>query len=76
MFALLGATKDNEIAAMAGYKPRTISRARAGQLGHTFVINTVYTLQRHADRLAEYGITPTLDELFEVVENRPESRAA
>lgn len=71
MFAVLGATKDHEIAELTGYSIRTIRRARAGgQVGEIFVANTVYTLQQHAEELGRYGLRPSLDELFEVVEKR------
>lgn len=76
MFAVLGATRDDEIAALAGYSARTVRRARAGQLGHVFIANTIHTLQQHRDQLAKYGLTPTLDDLFQVSGRPPESRAA
>lgn len=68
MFAALGVTKDPEIAALAGYSDRTIRRARAGRLGEVFIANTIHTLRQHADKLAKYGLEPSLDELFEVVD--------
>lgn len=75
MFAVLGYRTDAEIAAAAGYSRRTISRARAGQLGEVFVANTIHTLQQHTDALAKYGLSPSLDDLF-VVEQRADCRAA
>lgn len=68
MFAAIGCTKESDIAAAAGYTTRTIRRARNGQLGAVFIANTIHTLSRHKDKLAEHGLTPALDELFEVVE--------
>lgn len=68
MFAALGYTDDKEIAALAGYSHRTIRRARKGQLGEVFIANTIHALCRHSEELAKYGLEPTFDELFEVVE--------
>lgn len=76
MFAAIGVTKDEEIAALAGYSDRTIRRARAGQLGEVFIANTIHALRRHADKLARYGLEPTLDELFTVVEQRQDEQRA
>lgn len=77
MFAVLGLTKDHEISARAGYSIRTIIRARQGEpVGGTFVANTIHTLHQHADQLDKYGLTPSFDELFAVVEPSAESRAA
>jgi len=76
MWAVVGCTKDEEIAQEAGYSARTVRRARTGQLGNAFVAQTIHALRRHADKLARYGLTPTLDELFEVVEARASEKAA
>jgi len=77
MFAVLGLTKDHEIASRAGYSIRTVIRARQGEpVGSAFVANTIHTLQQHADRLQRYGLTPSFDELFEVIEQQPASERA
>ena len=76
MFAILGYKTDTEIASIAGYSRRTIYRARAGQLGEGFIANTIHVLRQHADELARYGLDPTMDELFVVVERRPAQQAA
>ena len=83
MFAILGYKTDTEIRMVknprywnAGYSRRTIYRARAGQLGEVFIANTIHVLRQHADELARYGLDPTMDELFVVVERRPAQQAA
>ncbi len=76
MFAVLGITTDDEIAAAAGYSRRTITRARSGQLGEAFIANTIHVLQQRAPELAKYGLSPSLDELFEVVAAPAVRRAA
>lgn len=68
MFAVLGYKTDQEIAAVAGYSRRTITRARAGQLGETFIANTIHVLRQRSPELARYGLSPDLDELFVVVD--------
>jgi hypothetical protein len=70
MWAVLGATTDEEIATATGVHARTVRRARnEGILGEVFMAQTVLALNRHRDRLDRYGLKPSLDELFEVCES-------
>jgi hypothetical protein len=69
MWAALGLTKDQEIATKAGYSTRSIIRARAGEpMGSVFIANTLHTLGRYAKKLGQYGLTPSFDDLFAVVD--------
>jgi hypothetical protein len=68
MTAILGAQNDAERAVLIQMDPKTLRRARDGVIGHEFMGKTVAGLRRHSDKLAEYGITVSLDALFEVRE--------
>lgn len=76
MFAVLGFKTDAEIATAAGYSRRTIARARSGQLGEVFIANTIHVLRQRAPELAKYGLTPDMDELFDVVDKTAARRAS
>lgn len=77
MWAVLGMTKDHEIAAKAGYSTRSIIRARGGEpMSATFVANTLHTLGKFEDKLDQYGLTASFDELFAVVDAPASSEAA
>ncbi|MGJ3230158.1 hypothetical protein ACQEUV_33215 [Micromonospora aurantiaca (nom. illeg.)] len=67
MTTLLGYRSDVARAEFIDVTPRTINRARAGIIGEQFMAKTVAALAPHADRLAEYNLRPTLNDLFEVV---------
>jgi hypothetical protein len=69
MTAILGATNDAERAALIQMDPKTLRRARDGIIGHEFMGKTVAGLRRHAQKLASYGISVSLDALFEVHES-------
>ncbi|MEU4595349.1 hypothetical protein [Micromonospora aurantiaca (nom. illeg.)] len=68
LFRLIGCDTLTAIAAEIGLNVRQVRRARnGGVIGEVFMARTVAALQRHADRLAEYGHEPpTLDDLFTV----------
>lgn len=53
-----------------GVNPRTIRRIRRneGGIGELFVARVISTLRWHEHGLARHGLSPTLDELFEVVD--------
>jgi hypothetical protein len=68
MTRVLGCESDLARAYLIGVDPRTISRARQGVIGEVFMAKLVTALRRNRPRLAELGLEPTLDDLFEVVE--------
>ena len=68
MTRVLGCENDTQRAALIGVRPRTIRRAKDGILGEVFMARTIIALRRHSAALAECGLTPTLDALFEVVD--------
>lgn len=69
MAKLLGAEgDDSRLAEIIGVHPRTIKRARGGQIGEVFMAQCVEGFKRHEQTLSRYGIKPTLDDLFEVIE--------
>src|SRR5690349_9941247 len=68
MLKVLGVEKPREIAELIGVSRRTLERARMGRFGGDFVARTVCGLRQHGDRLARYGLRPSLDELFEVTD--------
>lgn len=68
MWAVLGLTKDHEIAPRVGCSTRSLIRARDGEpMSAGFVADTLHTLGQHADKLDKYGLTPSFDDLFQVV---------
>jgi hypothetical protein len=69
MTRIVGAATPNSRADLLGVDRKTIYRATMqGVFGLAFMARTVSALSRHSDLLAECGMTPTLDELFEVVD--------
>jgi hypothetical protein len=68
MLKVLGAEKPGQIAQILGVDRRTVTRAQNGQIGETFIAQTISSLKRHEATLARYGLHPTLDELFEVID--------
>lgn len=46
---------------------KTVGRAREGIVGETFIANALHFLGEERDRLAEFGLTPNFENLFEVV---------
>jgi hypothetical protein len=71
MTRVVGAATSNSRADLLGVDRKTIYRAMQGVFGLGFMARTVSALGRHSELLAECGMTPTLDELFEVVEGEP-----
>jgi hypothetical protein len=69
-FGAIGCGTDMAKARETGLDPKSIWRAIKGeQIGEQFMAVTVAALSKdeHQGRLAEIGIEPTLDSLFEVV---------
>jgi hypothetical protein len=70
-FAAIGCTSNLARSRASGLDPKSIYSALKGeQVGEQFMARTIAALQReeHRAHLAEVGIEPTLDSLFEVVE--------
>lgn len=68
MTRVVGATTSAARAQLIGVDRKTIYRAiEEGTIGEVFMAQTVAALRRHSETLASCGLTPTLDELFEVV---------
>lgn len=76
MTRVLGCESDAARAALLGLTYRTVLRARRGVVGEVFVAQTIFALQREGETLGQYGLKPTLDELFEVVAVERERVAA
>lgn len=69
MTRIVGAATPTERADLIGVDRKTIYRVLDGatSVGEVFMAQTVSALRRHSETLAACGLTPTLDELFEVV---------
>ena len=74
MTRVVGATTVAGRAELIGIDRKTMSRILNGSqlIGEVFIAKTVAALRRHADTLGECGLTPSLDELFEVVADAAE----
>jgi hypothetical protein len=70
MTRVIGKTTITGRAELIGVDRKTLRRVLHGGItpGEVFIGKTVAALRRHADTLAECGLSPSLDELFEVVE--------
>jgi hypothetical protein len=69
MTRILGCESDAARAELIGVNWRTVSRAKAGaKVGEVFIAQTIASLRRETDTLGRYGLKPTLDNLFEVVD--------
>lgn len=68
MTRLLGMESDTARAAFIKMNPRTVSRAREGVIGEEFIAASLSALRRHQPRLAKFGVEPTFDELFVVID--------
>lgn len=66
MTKALGLATDVDRAAFLGVSERTVRRARAGQLGETFMARTVHRLREREAELSQSGLRPSLDNLFEI----------
>lgn len=68
-FAAIGCTSKEACARESGLDPKSIYNALKGDVvGNRFMAQTIAALQKdeHRTLLAEIGIEPTLDSLFEV----------
>lgn len=64
---VVGCRSDVERGRLFGLSTRTLSRAREGWVGTTFVANTLAALRSYERELAARNLRATFDELFEVV---------
>lgn len=67
MTRIVGAATPTSRAALIGVDRKTIGRAMDGTVGEVFMVKTITALRRHTEALSACGLTPSLDELFEVV---------
>lgn len=75
MTRVIGLEREKHRAELVGVDVRTLLRARKGIIGEVFVAGVIAGLRQHSQTLAQYGLEPTLDDLFEVVVD-PGRRAA
>lgn len=68
MTRVLGIESDTARANFVGVNPRTISRAREGVIGEEFIARTLSALRRREKTLAKFGLQPTFDDLFIVID--------
>lgn len=68
MTRVIGATTPSARAKLIGVDRKTFYRARQGVFGMIFMAQTVAALREHSQVLGECGLTASLDELFEVVD--------
>jgi hypothetical protein len=69
---VLGCDSDEDRARLISVSVKTIYRTRRGVLGHDFITQTLINLQGRRDELAACNLSPTFDELFEIVEFKAE----
>jgi hypothetical protein len=74
MTRVLGCDSDEARARLIGVNAKTIYRARRGILGQDLIAQTLISLGDRRDELTAYNLSPTFDELFEVVEIKAEQR--
>lgn len=70
MTRVIGIVREKHRAELVGVDVRTLLRARKGIVGEVFVAGVISGLRQHSQTLAQYGLEPTLNDLFEVVESR------
>jgi hypothetical protein len=68
MTKILGLNTDEARARFIDVNAKTLYRARHGSLGHELIAQTLISLRDRREELAVYNLTPSFDELFEVVE--------
>lgn len=64
----LGCTSDTARARLLDVDPKTIYRARRGVIGEEFIAKTLDVLTRHAPLLAERGLEPSFELVFNLGE--------
>jgi|SRR6185369_4410079 len=68
MTRVLGCVTYEACAELLGVDPKTVTRARRGAFGVAFIARTLAALAGRREELAAYNLTPSFEELFEVVE--------
>jgi len=76
MTRVVGATTMAQRSVLIGVDRKTIGRAINGVIGEVFMASTIAALRRHEPALRACGLTPSLDELFEVVTAETQEAAA
>lgn len=73
MTRVIGYASTAARARLIGVDRKTLRLVVTGEIapGEAFIGKTVAALRRHSDVLTSCGLTPSLDELFEVVEEEP-----
>lgn len=67
MTRILGCESDAARGALIHMDPKSVGRARHGIIGRDFIANALFFLGRKRDVLAEFGLDPTFESLFEIV---------
>lgn len=69
MTRVLGCESDTARAALINMTYQSVRRAKRDNIvGGVFVAQTIAALRRHEDELRQYGLKPSFDELFEIVD--------
>jgi len=69
MTRVLGCESDTARAALINMTYQSVRRAKRDNIiGGVFVAQTIAALRRHREELQQYGLAPTFDDLFEIVE--------
>lgn len=64
----LGCKSESARARLLSVDPKTVYRARRGVIGEEFIAKTLAVMKQHERRLAEIGIEPTFEAVFELGE--------
>jgi len=62
----LGAENETARARLLDVDPKTIYRARRGQIGEDFIARSIAIMRDHASELEAIGIKPSFEAMFEV----------
>lgn len=62
----LGATNETARARLLDVDPKTIYRARRGQIGEDFIARAIAVMRDRASELEAIGIKPSFEAMFEV----------
>lgn len=64
----LGCKSEQARAQLLHVDPKTVYRARRGVIGEEFIAKTLTVMKANRGRLAEYGIEPTFESVFDLTE--------
>jgi len=62
----LGATNEAARARLLDVDPKTVYRARRGQVGEDFIAKAIAIMRHHTSELQAIGINPSFEAMFEV----------